>query len=297
MTDFIIVNCLQCNAKIKKYPSQIKQSKNKRFFCNRKCFYEWRSTNLIGDKVYHYKKPIKTKCDYCEKTIYKKEFHFRYSKHSFCNHSCYSKWLSENHTGEKSNLWRGGKIIVNCANCGKQVKRIRYEVENRSEKFFCNTKCMGEWQSKNYKRENHPNWKGRIIVQCSYCGNDIEKERWRPKTKYHFCNYQCSGKWQSENMTGDARYNWKGGRLPYYGPNWNSQKYKTRKRDNFTCQVCHISEEEHIKKYNQKLHVHHIKPFREFNYVASENDNYKEANSLSNLLTVCCVCHRIVESS
>jgi DEAD/DEAH box helicase domain-containing protein len=42
--------------------------------------------------------------------------------------------------------------------------------------------------------------------------------------------------------------------------------------------------------------VHHIRPFREFNYIPGQNENYQEANQLDNLITLCPSCHRQAEA-
>lgn len=82
--------------------------------------------------------------------------------------------------------------------------------------------------------------------------------------------------------------NWIGGiKKRYYGPNWLIQKEIARKRDNFTCQKCGITEYE----INQHLDVHHIQPFRTFNYIPTVNDNYLLANDLCNLICLCSRCH------
>jgi len=67
-----------------------------------------------------------------------------------------------------------------------------------------------------------------------------------------------------------------------YGPNWNSQREKARKRDHYACNVCGVPEVVHAH------HVHHITPFRNF-------ENYLQANRLENLITLCPTCHRRVE--
>ncbi|MFK4997687.1 HNH endonuclease [Bacillus sp. N9] len=58
-----------------------------------------------------------------------------------------------------------------------------------------------------------------------------------------------------------------------------------RKRDMYTCQKCGITEAD----YEQELSVHHIIPFAMI-------DDYMKANELSNLLSVCEPCHRIIHS-
>jgi len=69
-----------------------------------------------------------------------------------------------------------------------------------------------------------------------------------------------------------------------YGTNWELQRKLARKRDNFRCQLCGVSES------SSAHHVHHKKPFRTYS-------TYVEANSLSNLTTLCPACHKRVESS
>ncbi|MCP4425367.1 MAG: DEAD/DEAH box helicase [Chloroflexi bacterium] len=73
-----------------------------------------------------------------------------------------------------------------------------------------------------------------------------------------------------------------------YGPNWKSQREKALQRDGRQCRMCGAAE--------GMLHVHHVRPFREFNYLPGQNDNYREANQLDNLITLCPSCHRQAEA-
>lgn len=76
-----------------------------------------------------------------------------------------------------------------------------------------------------------------------------------------------------------------------YGPNWQEQRGKARVRDSFRCTHCGAPERD------QRQHdVHHIRPFRDYGYVAGENQAYREANRLENLVTLCAGCHHTVES-
>jgi DEAD/DEAH box helicase domain-containing protein len=69
-----------------------------------------------------------------------------------------------------------------------------------------------------------------------------------------------------------------------YGSGWLRTRELTRARDNYRCQVCGVSEQ------GQAHHVHHKRPFREF-------DSPDEANQLANLITVCPSCHQKIEQS
>ncbi len=72
-----------------------------------------------------------------------------------------------------------------------------------------------------------------------------------------------------------------------YGPNWQSQRKLALERDKNACRTCGATD--------TLLHVHHIRPFREFFYLPGENDNYLDANRVENLVTLCPSCHRAAE--
>jgi DEAD/DEAH box helicase domain-containing protein len=74
-----------------------------------------------------------------------------------------------------------------------------------------------------------------------------------------------------------------------YGPNWQQQRQKVLQRDEYRCRTCGASG-------SINLHVHHIRPFREFGYIPGENENYRTANKIDNLVTLCPSCHRRAEA-
>lgn len=79
---------------------------------------------------------------------------------------------------------------------------------------------------------------------------------------------------------------WNGGKIYYYGPSWNSQRNAARKRDNYTCQYCGVTED----ILGKQLDVHHIRKFRHFGL-----DHHEQANHLDNLICLCPQCHIIAE--
>lgn len=131
-----------------------------------------------------------------------------------------------------------------------------------------------------YAGPDNPNWKGRIQKECEFCETTFKVTP--AFSDQIFCSMNCKGKWQSENLTGKNNPSWKGGYLRYYGPNWYIQRRKARKRDNYACRSCGITEEE----LGRQLDVHHIVPFREFGLA-----RYVEANQLLNLVSYCTACH------
>jgi len=75
-----------------------------------------------------------------------------------------------------------------------------------------------------------------------------------------------------------------------YGPNWQTQRKLALERDGHRCRTCGAGGDETL------LHIHHIRPFREYGYIPGENENYKFANQLDNLVTLCPSCHRRAEA-
>lgn len=203
-------------------------------------------------------------------------------------------------------------ITVQCSNCGKNIQRkpslVKY---NKTGNWFCDRVCTGEFQTKQksyltcpicskefyakpYRKNNlnksdkitcsyecrlaYLGW-GSKIIYCDQCGEGFRRKNAEIKTN-NFCSRDCMGQWQSKYKTGENSNTWKGGYQAYYGKDWHKRRRQARKRDNYTCQGCNISQADHKKT----LEVHHIKPVRLF-------DNSNDANHLDNLITLCRDCH------
>ena len=94
------------------------------------------------------------------------------------------------------------------------------------------------------------------------------------------------GKWVSLNRIRENNFNWKNGisKLPYSFEFDKELKERIRKRDNYICQKCLITEEEHLIVYGKLLSIHHI----DYN-----KDNCKE----DNLITLCRECNSRVNAN
>lgn len=75
-----------------------------------------------------------------------------------------------------------------------------------------------------------------------------------------------------------------------YGPNWQQARRVVLERDGHRCRTCGAQ-----APPGQGLHVHHIRPFREFGYIPGQNEHYRSANKPENLITLCASCHRQAE--
>lgn len=87
---------------------------------------------------------------------------------------------------------------------------------------------------------------------------------------------------------GDEHPTWKGGHEENRGHTWRRQRERTLLRDEYQCQTCGLTNEEHLEEYDQEIHVHHIERYSSF-------ESCVEANKLSNLITLCRPCHDELE--
>lgn len=111
------------------------------------------------------------------------------------------------------------------------------------------------------------------------------------------------GSWiDAIDAAGLERYDWsgenhpryKGGDKLYYGPDWSEQREVAIQADDEQCQRCGLTRDEHYVLFESDLSVHHIRPFRE---CQDAGLSYAEANTVDNLMTVCCECHQTVETN
>ena len=221
-------------------------------------------------------------CEQCGK-----EFNSKKKEQRFCSFECQGKWQTETRTGENSSNWQGGKIIVSCSYCGKEIELDKNRIK-RSKNLFCSTECHGLWKSENLVSESNHNYKkeGHIKCNCDYCNKEFETTKTKyNKSKNHFCSRECQGKWQSENIRGEnhpcyGKEGLKGENHPSYNPNLTQEEREQGRniegysdfikgvyeRDNYTCQCCGDN-----KGHN--LNAHHIYGYAEYKDLRTDVDN------------------------
>jgi len=93
---------------------------------------------------------------------------------------------------------------------------------------------------------------------------------------------------------GEDHYSWKPEQHNYYGPNWDEQSLKARKRDQARCQSCSKTDATSRRLYGSVNFIHHIQP-RSFYFDEDGSFDYLTANRLENLITLCPSCHGQLE--
>jgi hypothetical protein len=131
---------------------------------------------------------------------------------------------------------------------------------------------MAEWRSEWIVGERHPNYNS-VELDCEVCGKTFEVRKSDQDYRKH-CSYECkgiAGRTEEENYIN-------------YGSGWREQSEKRRELDGYECQVCGMSQEEHMAWCGIGLHVHHIQKFESF-------EEAEVANRIENLITLCAKCH------
>lgn len=175
-------------------------------------------------------------------------------RRSFCSREC--QWSEDGYgSAEKKSV---------CDNCGDEFWRDEYELGRRDGNTYCTHSCSMEHRKKE-----------RVTCECKECGEDfklLESELNAGEKKGTFCSKSC--KYENSRTAGGLKY----------GKGWSSTKREVRSRDNYRCQACGITQDQTKEVFGERLHVHHVVPFR-----------LSEDNSKSNLISLCGCCHRRLE--
>ena len=291
------IECFCCGDTIQKAEWKIKD--RERLFCSKECVHN---------------ATVEVMCAYCGSKTKTGHLSERQYQNSFCDESCRAQYYSRSGPAGED---------IECDNCGEVFKRYEAgsgdyvfcsrecshefrtlskeqlvdDLQTAYEKLPDETSlnkiaaATGHYSGPYYRIFDslHDAAEaagldvpyGRTTVECENCNNSFNTRKKRARNDRRcFCNRECYFNWmrQGHLREGDER------RVPDYGPNWESQRRAARKRDDFTCQSCGMTKDEHLEQYKVRPHVHHIKPWHEF-------DDHEERNKLSNLIVLCVACH------
>lgn len=172
------------------------------------------------------------------------------------------------------------QIEKTCNECGDEFT-VPESRSDRGRGVYCSKECK------------HNN--GRVSVTCTRCGDTVQRAEHRTgRYSDEYCSRECYLEYRSEG--GEAAPGWVDGRYmgedyqTKYSSDWYPQREKALERDEYTCQDCGMSNEDHLEKIDRGLCVHHIKPLLSF-------DNTEEAHRVENLVSLCQWCHQKREKS
>jgi endogenous inhibitor of DNA gyrase (YacG/DUF329 family) len=250
MINRIKLKCQNCGKKFEVY------------FCRRNakfCSLECRYKSMIGNHIKQITR-IKKQCPLCNKIFEVKKSHK--DKRKFCSLECYNKTRMKN-----------AEIKI-CPICGK---KFRVKASERLIRHYCSLKCC-------YNARKGTNFHTLILKikqKCLECGTVFEVFPCKIKqNKAKYCSKQCYSLSLRQIMLGKNNPSWKNGlSFEPYSSEFNEElKKEVKIKNNYICQICGITEIQHIKLKNRKLSIHHI-------------DYNKKNCSLDNLITLCSACH------
>lgn len=149
--------CEVCNSPFQRYPARMPDGKAR--YCSRKC--TARATVRKGEDNSRWSGGREeVQCSQCGRAVLKrKRGTSRKTLNTYCGLDCRNAWYREHFHGEGSPRWRGGKVKVDCAQCGKSVERSVSETKEHTN-HFCSKDCAGSWRSENVVGEKVWNWNG-----------------------------------------------------------------------------------------------------------------------------------------
>jgi len=158
-----------------------------------------------------------------------------------------------------------------CRSCSIKIGRNNIPNETREK---IRQKIIDLWKNKDYRKKQVIAHKGKSFYNSGQFKKGVRNN---PKTEFKKGQHSSL---ETEFKSGKEHIGYIDGRsFEKYPEEFNDNlKEKIRKRDNYTCQNCGITQEEHFIVYGQVLHVHHI-DYNKF--------NCKEQN----LITLCKRCN------
>jgi len=137
---------------------------------------------------------------------------------------------------------------------------------------YCSYKCMGLARRQ------------KVARTCIVCGKQFKV---KPSAIKHsgakYCSHRCmwiGQRGERPSIQGNKHHNWQGGIqfLPYPSKFNDELKEQIRRRDNYICRLCGVTNEEHILIYGYELVPHHI-------------DYIKKNCDKNNLVSLCIQCN------
>jgi len=235
---------------------------------------------------------VEVECDICSEVFRKQRSRVESDEADYCSMSC--KKESERNGSYNtcevcgdSFYTRGGRDAKTCSkDCRVRFVGDKLSGINPYEYTcdLCGENFKSEEKDRVYcsKECHNKSMEDQVQAECANCGDVVTRRRYQYEhCNRHFCDFDCRREWMGENWVGEDNPQYINGKNQYRGNSWYRQRLKALRRDQARCQSCAVPE----SKKDRGHHVHHIVPYRKF-------DSWREANELSNLVTLCESCHQ-----
>lgn len=231
-------------------------------YCSREC-------NIESQK-----KRIEVECANCGETLERIQARIERSENHFCDAACMGEWCSDHRVGENHPNYVA-PIETECKACGTAVERMEHYAKRHD------TYCEDCRESLDTPASSETRT---VERECDWCGDTFEVAYYHADHA-RFCDDECYGAWKSENYSAEGNPNYNGGPTVYAPGFTKEYRSEIRERDEFECQDCGLSQEQHLKKRGRRLHVHHIQKAKTFD---SDDERMHDEG---NLITLCKTCH------
>lgn len=174
----IDVHCSNCGKMISRAPYEI--AKREHHFCRKSCYTEFQT-----GKPSPLLTLIRTPCEVCGKIRLRTPKYLEAYEHHYCGKQCAGKGFAKHHIGESNP--RYSRVPAKCFNCDNDltIKLSDYKPDGR---YYCSSKCQGQWLSDNVKGSSHPLWKG---GKLPFYGDDWPKQRRMARERDHYTCQRC----------------------------------------------------------------------------------------------------------
>lgn len=269
MAQPIISECLICSGAV------VSTENRARKFCSSACYHAAQRRGMVKVGREHLPKNVHV-CDHCGARVLGQRHKNRDGtdcKRIFCSQRCYQSF--------RDSLKESRRHACGCCGVSFIASPGRYRIR------FCSDEC------RRAARRPPP-------CTCMVCGASftaiVFRGRHVVRLRRQICSAECKSEFYrrdearkrkiSRAFTGDSHPNWQGGthRSGFRGHSWQQIAEDVRKRAEYCCEHCGMSQDEHLKRWKMRLNVNHKEPFH-------QQRRKTLANVMSNLEALCKSCH------
>ena len=252
--------CIVCGKEFKKSRGVTNKKWAVQKYCSAKCYYESNRKKLKQTKI----------CKTCGKRFERQSWTSQkvWAKQSFCSKKCH---------------YDVGRVEAVCKNCGKTFLAHKYRKDSIE---FCGQSCYSEYRKKFSEQYSGFKTGHEAFITTPWLGKKHSEETKQKISKSLKGNPKvlARAKQFAETHSGEDHWNWKGGvtsemQKIRHSREYDEWRFAVYKRDNYTCQHCKK------KCRGREIVAHHLKNFKDFP---------KERFDISNGITLCRKCHKIV---